>query len=91
MRINPTLRKHHFLYLACRLLVFSGRVILVRLTKKLAECLDDVDLSKYQVGDLLELPDRDAGMLIAEGCAERVEQRRQQTDRRKHPPEGAAR
>ena len=69
----------------------SCTVILVRLTKKLAECLDDIDLSKYHVGDLLELPDRDAGMLIAEGCAERVEQRRQERDRRKTPPERAAR
>jgi hypothetical protein len=41
----------------------------VRLTRKYAEAIDGVDLSGHQVGDLLDLPVRDARMLIAEGWA----------------------
>ena len=41
----------------------------VRLTRKYAEKIDGVDLSKNQVGDLMDLPTRDARMLIAEGWA----------------------
>jgi hypothetical protein len=39
------------------------------LTKKFAECIDDVPLREYRVGDLLDLPDRDARLLVAEGWA----------------------
>lgn len=42
----------------------------VRVTRKLAERVNGVDLSKVQVGDLLHLPARDARILIAEGWAE---------------------
>jgi hypothetical protein len=41
----------------------------VRLTRKYAEAIDGVDLSRNQVGDLLNLAPRDARMLIAEGWA----------------------
>lgn len=41
----------------------------VRLTRKFAEEIDGVDLSRSQVGDRLDLPARDARMLIAEGWA----------------------
>ena len=41
----------------------------VRLTRKYAEAIDGVDLSRNQVGDLLDLSMRDAHMLIAEGWA----------------------
>lgn len=41
----------------------------VRLIKKLAECLDGVDLSRHRVGDLLDLQNRQAELLIAEGWA----------------------
>lgn len=41
----------------------------VRLTRKFAEVIDGVDLSRNQVGDRLDLPSRDARMLIAEGWA----------------------
>jgi hypothetical protein len=40
-----------------------------RLIKKLAECLDGVDLSHHRVGDLLDLQNREAELLIAEGWA----------------------
>jgi hypothetical protein len=41
----------------------------VRLTRKLAECLDGVDVSRNIVGDLLTLDQRAAELLIAEGWA----------------------
>ena len=39
----------------------------VRLTRKLAEMIDGVDLSANQVGDVLELNAREASLLVAEG------------------------
>jgi hypothetical protein len=41
----------------------------VRLTKKLAEQLDGIDVSKSQEGDVLDLPSRDAKMLVEERWA----------------------
>jgi hypothetical protein len=41
----------------------------ILLTRKLAACLDGVDVSQHQEGDVIELPVRDAGLLIAEGWA----------------------
>ena len=41
----------------------------IRLTRKLADCLDGVDLSHYAVGDVLDLPSREAHLIIAEGWA----------------------
>jgi hypothetical protein len=41
----------------------------VRLTKKYAERLDDVDLSGRNVGDLLDLPQPEARLLVAEEWA----------------------
>lgn len=46
--------------------------MLVRLTVKLAEMVNGVDLSRYREGDLVELPERDGEMLIAEGWAELI-------------------
>jgi len=42
----------------------------VWLTRKLADCIDGVDLSGQEVGDVLELPSREASLLLAEGHAE---------------------
>ena len=47
-------------------------VIRVRLTRKLAECLNGIDVSTCRVGDVLELPEAAARMLIAEGWADTV-------------------
>jgi hypothetical protein len=48
-----------------------GSVVLrVRLTKKLARFLNGIDLDKLSVGDSMDLPERDARMLVAEGWAE---------------------
>jgi hypothetical protein len=47
-------------------------MLVVRLTKKLAAYLNGIDVSSLKVGDILELPDRAAYMLIAEGWAEPV-------------------
>jgi hypothetical protein len=41
----------------------------VRLTRKLAEAIDGVDLSRRHVGDVMDLPEHDADMLMAEGWA----------------------
>jgi hypothetical protein len=51
-------------------------IAVVRLTHKYAEMIDDVDLSRYHVGDTLELRGHDASLLIAEGWAEPVAERR---------------
>lgn len=48
----------------------------VRLTRKLAEVIDGVDLSDHFVGETFDLPRRDARLLIAEDWA--------QHDRRGH-------
>ena len=44
----------------------------VRLIRKFAECLNGVDLSHYHVDDVLDLPSREAELLIAEGWALRT-------------------
>ena len=49
----------------------------VRLTRKLADVIDGVDLSDHFVGETFDLPRRDALLLLAEGWAQR--------DRRGHP------
>jgi hypothetical protein len=55
------------------------------LTCKLAESIDDVDLSGHAPGDVIRLPDRDARMLIAEGWATLVDSRVSARDRRETP------
>ena len=44
----------------------------IRLTRKLADCLDGIDVSQYCVGDLLDIPTSEAELLIAEGWASSV-------------------
>ena len=44
-------------------------VMKVRLILKLAEMVDGVDLSNHEIGDVLDLPERKARLLIAEGWA----------------------
>jgi hypothetical protein len=44
-------------------------MVRIRLTRKLAARLNGVDVSKFKVGDLLELPDVQALMLVKEGWA----------------------
>src|SRR5215470_4745013 len=41
----------------------------IRLTRKLAEFIDGVDLRGFQVGDVVDLAAADAKLLIAEGWA----------------------
>jgi len=48
------------------------RVVPVRLTRKLAEQIDGIDLSRSRVGDRLALSSDEARLLIAEGWAEPV-------------------
>lgn len=42
----------------------------VRLTRKFANALNGVDLSRARQGDTLDLSPRDAGILLTEGWAE---------------------
>jgi hypothetical protein len=51
-------------------------MMLVRLTRKLADMIDGIDLSGYKVGELLQLPVHEAKLLIAERWAELIERRR---------------
>jgi hypothetical protein len=55
---------------------FDDGVMVVRLTRKLADMIDGVDLSAYRVGQVLHLPWLDAWLLMAEGWAEMIERRR---------------
>ena len=48
----------------------------VRLTRKFAECLDGIDLSRHRVGEVFTLPVHAARILIAEGWAEMIERRK---------------
>jgi hypothetical protein len=41
----------------------------IRLTRKLADSIDGIDLSRRCVGDLIDLPEHHADLLIAEGWA----------------------
>ena len=42
----------------------------IRLTRKFADLINGIDLSKAQTGETLDLSTRDAEMLLAEGWAE---------------------
>jgi hypothetical protein len=53
----------------------------VRLTRKLSETIDGVDLSGAREGDTLELSPRDALILIAEGWASPVYEGRRRSVR----------
>jgi hypothetical protein len=44
--------------------------MLVRLTKKLANVINGLDISQCAEGDVIDLPQRDADMLVAEQWAE---------------------
>lgn len=44
----------------------------VRLTRKLAQRVDGIDLSSYHEGDVLDLSVREADLLVAEGWAVRT-------------------
>ena len=44
----------------------------IRLIKKLAPLLNGLDLSKCDVGDILQVPEATAAMLIREGWGELV-------------------
>ena len=52
--------------------------MLIRLTRKLAECVDGVDLSRSREGDVLDLSSREGELLIAEGWAETCDAARTQ-------------
>jgi hypothetical protein len=41
----------------------------IRLTRKLADAIDGIDVSGHAVGDVIDLPQHDATILVAEGWA----------------------
>jgi len=43
--------------------------VLVRITRKFANHINGVDLSRVKVGDVVDLPPRDADILVREGWA----------------------
>ena len=49
--------------------MLSFIVVRVRLTRKLANVMDGVDVTNYEPGDLIDLPERKARLLVAEGWA----------------------
>ena len=51
-------------------------LVRVRLTKKLANRMDGVDVSPHRVGDILDLPAAQARLLVAEEWAVDRERRR---------------
>jgi hypothetical protein len=57
-------------------------VIRIRLLRKFAACLNGVDLSAFCVGDVRDLPNASAAMLIAEGWG-KPEPVRRTVERRK--------
>ena len=58
----------------------------VRLTRKHADCIDGVDLCAREVGDVFDLSEPEARLLVAEEWAipERREDRRRTTHRGRH-------
>jgi len=63
----------------------------VRLLKKLANALNNTDLSHCAIGDIFDLPPTAARMLVSEGWAEIVDQRGPEHGRRTTDhPEGTA-
>jgi hypothetical protein len=45
----------------------------IRLIRKPALCLNGVDVANVRVGDVVDLPERDARLLLLEGWAEPVD------------------
>jgi hypothetical protein len=45
----------------------------IRLVRKLAERLEGIDLGRYRVNDLIDLPRREAMLLMAHGWAVRAD------------------
>jgi hypothetical protein len=56
-----------------------GQTMRVKLVRKFANVLNGIDLTKANIGDVLNLPPFHAAMLVAEGWAEDVSQSRVQT------------
>jgi hypothetical protein len=48
------------------------RPMRIRLIRKPALCLNGIDVSDVRVGDIVDLPDRAARLLLLEGWAERT-------------------
>jgi hypothetical protein len=62
----------------------------VRLTRKFSNILNGIDLTRVRTGDTVDMPVRDAHMLVAEGWAEPAEvpPRDQVPDQPRRPRKG---
>ncbi len=58
----------------------------VRLTRKLAQIINGIDLSRARAGEELELSTRDAEVLIAEGWAALLDSAQDRAPRSGRPP-----
>lgn len=58
----------------------------VRLTRKLAQRIDGIDLSGSAVGDTLYLTTQEAALIVAEGWGERLRHTAEDRERRKRRP-----
>jgi hypothetical protein len=56
----------------------------VRLTRKLAQVIDGIDLTDHEVGELISLSPLEARVLIAEGWAEPIVERLARTPVEQH-------
>lgn len=69
-----------------------GAGMQIRLTRKLADFIDGIDLSHHTVGQLIDLPQEDAQRIVAEGWAEFIadaaasNSRSEAADRRQRSP-----
>jgi hypothetical protein len=52
-----------------------GVVVKIRLTKKFAAIINDVNLTRVQVGEVINASPRDAGVLLAEGWAVPIDEK----------------
>ena len=64
----------------------SDDTIMVRLTQKLAAAIDGIDLTGYNLGEIITLPARSARLLIAEGWAEAIDEERRRSSPRVRLP-----
>jgi len=67
-------------------IALNANMMVVRLTRKLADIINGIDISAYAVGQTIALPAAAARLLIAEQWAELIERRR-----RPRPPIAALR
>lgn len=77
MQVVHSIMDKHDAILKPGIRIAFARGMKVRLTKRLAAEIDGIDLHDHQPGDLLNLSDREASLLVAEQWA--IPERREQS------------